>query len=45
MDGQAKDLSIKETHKLSILRAIENMDSIIDSLTEGKVKKKVYTLK
>ena len=30
-------------HKLSISRAIENMDSIIDSLTESK--KKVYTLK
>lgn len=32
-------------HKLSILRAIENMDAIIDGLTEGKVKKKVYTIK
>jgi hypothetical protein len=32
-------------HKLSILKALENMDAIIDSLTEGKVKKKVYTLK
>lgn len=31
-------------HKLSIARAIESMDSIIDSLTEGR-KKKVYTLK
>lgn len=30
-------------HKLSISRAIEKMDSIIDNLTEGK--KKVYTLK
>lgn len=48
-DIDAKDLSklrdkeeINE-HKLSISRAIENMDSIIDSLTESK--KKVYTLK
>lgn len=32
-------------HKLSILKAISSMDEIIDSLTEGKVKKKVYTLK
>ena len=32
-------------HKLSIARALTNMDSIIDSLTEGEVKKKVYTLK
>ena len=32
-------------HKLTILKAIENMDAIIDTLTEGKVKKKVYTLK
>lgn len=31
-------------HKLSISRAIDTMDSIIDSLTEGR-KKKVYTLK
>jgi len=32
-------------HKLSILRALEQMDSIIDTLSEGKVKKKVYTIK
>lgn len=32
-------------HKLSIIRAIEQMDSIIDNLTEGSVKKKVYTIK
>lgn len=32
-------------NKLSILNAIKNMDAIIDSLTEGTVKKKVYTLK
>jgi hypothetical protein len=32
-------------HKLSILRALEGMDAIIDTLAEGKVKKKVYTLK
>lgn len=36
---------INETHKLSIVRALEQMDSIIDGLTEGKVKKKVYTIK
>jgi hypothetical protein len=40
-----KDEPIKENHKLSILRALETMDSIIDSLSEGKVKKKVYTIK
>jgi hypothetical protein len=34
-----------QEHKLSIARALSNMDSIIDSLTEGEVKKKVYTLK
>lgn len=32
-------------HKLTINRAIKDMDSIIDSLTEGTLKKKVYTLK
>ena len=32
-------------HKLTINRALKNMDSIIDNLTEGTVKKKVYTLK
>ena len=32
-------------HKLTILKALENMDAIIDSLTEGKIKKKVYTIK
>jgi hypothetical protein len=32
-------------HKLSIAKALENMDAIIDSLTEGKTKKKVYTIK
>lgn len=31
--------------KLTINRALTNMDAIIDSLTEGTVKKKVYTLK
>jgi hypothetical protein len=36
---------VNETHKLSILRALENMDAIIDTLSEGKVKKKVYTIK
>jgi hypothetical protein len=49
-DIDKKDLSklrkedINE-HKLTILKAMENMDAIIDSLTEGKVKKKVYTIK
>jgi hypothetical protein len=32
-------------HKLSILKAINDMDAIIDSLTEGTIKKKVYTIK
>ena len=32
-------------NKLSIIRAIEQMDDIIDTLSEGKVKKKVYTIK
>jgi len=32
-------------HKLSIKRALEQMDTIIDTLSEGKVKKKVYTIK
>jgi hypothetical protein len=41
-DEDPNDGAIQE-HKLSISRAIENMDSIIDSLTESK--KKVYTLK
>lgn len=31
--------------KLTIDRALKNMDSIIDNLTEGTLKKKVYTLK
>jgi hypothetical protein len=44
-DKDPKDGAIKESHKLSIIRAMENMDSIIDSLTEGTLKKKVYTLK
>lgn len=43
-DKDPKDGAIQE-HKLSIARALSNMDSIIDSLTEGEVKKKVYTLK
>lgn len=42
--AKQKDGSIQE-HKLSIARALSNMDSIIDSLTEGEVKKKLYTLK
>ena len=32
-------------HKLSISRALEQMDAIIDTLSEGKIKKKVYTIK
>lgn len=36
----AKKGEIKES-KLSILNALKNMDAIIDSLTEGEVKKKV----
>jgi len=36
----AKKGEVKES-KLSILNAIKNMDAIIDSLTEGEVKKKV----
>ncbi len=32
-------------HKLTILRALENMDAIIDGLTEGHVKKKAYTIR
>jgi len=39
-----KEGSIKES-KLTIIRALEHMDAIIDSLTEGKVKKKVYHLR
>lgn len=40
-----KAIGAIQEHKLSIARALTNMDSIIDSLTEGEVKKKVYTLK
>lgn len=36
---------VAESKKLSIIRALENMDSIIDGLTEGKSKKKIYTIK
>lgn len=43
-DKDPKDGSIKE-NRLTIDRALKNMDSIIDSLTEGTLKKKVYTLK
>lgn len=39
-----KGKKVNET-KLTIDRALTNMDSIIDSLTEGTLKKKVYTLK
>ena len=40
-----EEKKVNETRKLSILRALEGMDAIIDSLSEGKVKKKVYTIK
>jgi len=43
-DENVKEEPIKES-KLTIVRALENMDAIIDSLTEGKVKKKVYHLR
>lgn len=43
-DKKPKDGSVNE-HKLSIVRALENIDGIIDSLSEVSVKKKVYTLK
>ena len=43
-EEKEKEETITE-HKLSIAKALENMDAIIDSLTEGKVKKKVYTIK
>ena len=39
-----KGKKVNET-KLTINRALTNMDAIIDNLTEGTVKKKVYTLK
>lgn len=42
---EEKETEIVNEHKLTILKAMENMDSIIDNLTEGKIKKKVYTLK
>ena len=45
MSPRNKELAAIQEHKLSIARALTNMDSIIDSLTEGEVKKKVYTLK
>ena len=43
-EGEEKPATINE-HKLTILRALENMDAIIDGLTEGRVKKKVYTIR
>lgn len=36
---------VKESHKLSIVRAMEGMDAIIDSLSEETSKKKIYTIK
>lgn len=44
-DMGKEDVEPINEHKLSILRAIKNMDAIIDTLTEGNVKKKVYTIK
>lgn len=44
-NGKAVKINPVNEHKLSILKAMNSMDAIIDSLTEGKVKKKVYTLK
>lgn len=35
---------VTESKKLSIVRALEEMDTIIDTLSEGKVKKKVYSI-
>jgi len=43
-DAAEKPATMNE-HKLTILRALENMDAIIDGLTEGNVKKKVYTIR
>jgi hypothetical protein len=40
----AKKESLSE-HELGIFKTTNNMDDIIDSFTEGKIKKKVYTLK
>ena len=42
---KTRGLSENSAHKLSIARALTQMDAIIDTLTEGKVKKKVYTIK
>ena len=42
--GNPDDDNVNE-HKLSIKRALENMDEIIDTLSEGEVKKKHYTIK
>lgn len=44
-DMGKEDVEPITEHKLSILRAMKNMDAIIDTLSEGKVKKKVYTIK
>jgi hypothetical protein len=41
---KAEEKPVNE-NKLSIARALEKMDFIIDSLSEGKVKKKVYSIK
>lgn len=39
-DDKKEEEVIKETHKLSISRALKQMDSIIESLSEGDIKKK-----
>jgi len=44
-EEEVKDEEPITEHKLSILRALENMDAIIDTLSEGNIKKKVYTIK
>jgi hypothetical protein len=43
--SQSMGNSAMNETKLTINRALKNMDSIIDGLTEGTLKKKVYTLK
>lgn len=45
IDAPIEDAPAVNEHKLSIDRAMSTMDNIIDSLTEGYSKKKIYTLK
>ncbi len=42
---EKEEENVVNEHKLSIARALQQMDAIIDTLSEGKVKKKVYTIK